>query len=95
MAKQLTLDEKAQILEDSAKKVSMTEISKKPKKSQPCISNFLKRYKQSKTLHRKERSGRPPKVSQRDKSRVLREMAKNRKKRIDLLVFFSLEDTSL
>ena len=93
MASQLTLDGKAVILQLVGKKMPLTEISKKNKKSQPCITKFLQKYRRTKTIHRKKESGRPSKLSKRDKARIIRETIKNRrsslrkiKKNIDLKV---------
>lgn len=70
---------KLTIIEYRAQKWTINEISKKTKKNYGTVRSFLQRYKKKKTIQNKKSTGRPRKLDDKTKRRLLRHVKTHRK----------------
>ena len=78
MAKQLSDNEKGTILELVGQKQSLRKISKKIKKDPKTVRNFMKKLRKTKSFKRKTGSGRPSKLTKKEKNHIKLHSLRNR-----------------
>jgi len=77
--------DKLMIVEHKAKNWKISEISKKIKRNESTVRTFLKAYKARKSLKNRKSTGRPRKITPKQRRRLIRHVKKNRRQDIETI----------